>query len=107
MEVTSVKIQKLFEGSKTMLTGIASVIIDNMICINDIRILKSADKVFVAMPNKMISEGLYKDIVHPINKEGRAVIEEAVLSAYAAYLEEKEAAKKPEEATAESVEASK
>ena len=89
MEVTSVKIQKIFNDPKQMLVGIASVIIDGMLCINDIRILRSSEKVFGAMPNRMIEDGLYKDIIHPINREGRAILEEAILSTYAAYVEEK------------------
>ena len=99
MEVTSVKIQKIFDDPKQMLVGIASVIIDGMLCINDIRILRSSEKIFVAMPNRMIEDGLYKDVVHPINREGRAILEESILSTYAAYVEERNSDSKeaPEE----------
>lgn len=96
MEVTSVKIQKVFSEPQKMLVAIASVIIDGMLVINDIRILKSAEKTFVGMPSRRIQDGLYKDIIHPINAEGRKIIEDAVLSTYAAYVADM-ATKEPED----------
>lgn len=86
MEVTSVKIQKVFSEPQKMLLAIVSVIIDGMLVINDIRILKSAEKTFIGMPSRRIQDGLYMDIIHPINAEGRKIIEDAVLSTYAAYV---------------------
>lgn len=91
MEVTSVKIQKLITEPRKMLVAVASIIIDGMLVINDVRILKSDEKLFIAMPSRQLEDGLYKDVVHPINREGRKILEEAVLGTYAAYLEDLEA----------------
>ena len=92
MEVTSVKIQRIIQEPKKMLVAVASVIIDGMLVINDIRILKSEEKMFIAMPSRQLDDGVYRDMVHPINKEGRRILEEAVLNAYSLYMENLEAA---------------
>ena len=82
MQVTSVRIQKKFDEPDKMLKAIASITVDNMIAIHDVRLLKSAEKMFIAMPNKKLGDATYKDLVHPINSEGRKILEEAVISAY-------------------------
>ena len=86
MEITGVKIQKVFDDESSMLKAIASITIDNMIAIHDIRLLKTAEKVFVAMPNRKLGDGTYKDVTHPINAEGRRMIECAVIPAYEDYI---------------------
>lgn len=96
MQITSVKIQKTFDEPEKMLLAVASVTVDDMLAIHDIRLLKSLDKMFIAMPNKKIGEATYKDVVHPINSEGRKMFEAAVISAYEEYI-----ASASEEATAE------
>ena len=86
MQITSVKIQKTFDEPEKMLLAVASVTVDDMLAIHDIRLLKSVDKMFIAMPNKKIGDATYKDVVHPINAEGRKMFEAAVISAYEEYL---------------------
>ena len=86
MQITSVKIQKVFDDPEKMLLAVVSVTIDDMLAIHDIRLLKSVDKMFIAMPNKKLGDATYKDIVHPVNSEGRKLFEEAVISAYEEYL---------------------
>lgn len=92
MQITSVRIQKTFDEPDRMLKAIASVTIDNMLAIHDVRLLKSSEKTFIAMPNKKLGDATYKDLVHPINAEGRKLFEEAVISAYNEYLEAAETA---------------
>lgn len=82
MQVTSVRIQKTFDEPDKMLKAIASITVDNIIAIHDVRLLQSAEKMFIAMPNKKLGDATYKDLVHPINAEGRKILEEAVISAY-------------------------
>ena len=85
MQITSVKIQKVFDDPEKMLLAVASVTVDDMLAIHDIRLLKSADKMFIAMPNKKLGDATYKDVVHPVNAEGRKMFEGAVISAYEEY----------------------
>lgn len=86
IEVTSVKIHKVIDDPKTALVGIASVVIDDSLLIHNVRVLKIPEKMFVAMPNQKVDDGVYKDIVHPINAEARSIIENAVISAYTDYV---------------------
>ena len=87
MQITNVKIVKTFDDSQKLLKAIASVTIDDSLIIHDIRLLKTDDKMFIAMPNKKLSEGEYKDIIHPINKEGRELFTTAVIAEYEEYIE--------------------
>lgn len=90
MEITSVKIQKVFDDPNKTCVAFASITIDNMIAIHDIRILNLKDKQLVAMPSKKIGDGTYKDIAHPISAEARAAVENAVLCAYSDYVSGKD-----------------
>lgn len=88
MQITNIKIQRVFDDADRVLKAIVSVTLDNMIAIHDIRVLKTVDKMFIAMPNKSTGEGVYKDVVHPINPECRNMLETAVIAAYGQYIED-------------------
>ena len=78
MKVTSVNVKKLEkEGSR--MKGIASILLDDLIAIHDIRIIAGDNGLFVAMPSRKTPSGTYRDIVHPITPEGRQMIESAIL----------------------------
>ena len=78
----------MFNEPDKLLKAIANVTFDNMLAVHDIRLLDTGDKMFIAMPNKKISEGTYKDVIHPVNQQGRDLITNAVISAYQKALEE-------------------
>ena len=81
MKVTSVNVKKLEkEGSR--MKGIASILLDDLIAIHDIRIIAGDNGLFVAMPSRKTPSGTYRDIVHPINQEVRDMFEEEILKAY-------------------------
>ena len=42
---------------------------------------------FAAMPNKLDSNDVYRDIVHPISSEARNKLEGIILKAYENYIE--------------------
>lgn len=89
LKVTDVRVKRL--DSVMRAKGIASVVIDNSFCVNDIRIIESnttKGEYFIAMPSRKLENGTFKDIAHPINKEARAEIERAVLDEYKKQLEE-------------------
>ena len=90
MKVTSVKVKKI-EKENSRMKGIASILLDDMIAIHDIRIISGDNGLFVAMPSRKTATGDYRDIVHPISQEARDVIEGAILEEY----------NKPEEETSE------
>jgi stage V sporulation protein G len=58
--------------------------------VRDLRIVRNSRGEFsVAMPNKKQRDGSYWEIVYPITAEARAMIEEAVLTAYRAIFHSK------------------
>ena len=81
MKVTSVKVKKI-EKENSRMTGIAEILLDDMIAIHDIRIISGDNGLFVAMPSRKTPTGDYRDIVHPISQEARDIIEKAIVEEY-------------------------
>ena len=81
MLITEVQIRRL-EESLTKMRGIASVTLDRMIVIHDIKILYSGGNYFLAMPSKQTKVGTFKDVVHPINAMVREAFEKLVIGGY-------------------------
>ena len=80
MNITNIKIKKFATEGK--MRAIASITIDDCFAIHDVKVIENNDKVFVAMPNKRLKDGTFKDVAHPINIETRKLIEGAVIEAY-------------------------
>lgn len=80
MEITSILIKKFDTDSK--MKAIASVTFDDSFAVHDIKVIENESKVFVAMPNKRLKDGTFKDVAHPINFDFRQYIEKEVLEAY-------------------------
>ena len=49
---------------------------------DDIKVISVRDKNFIVMPSRKNPDETYRDIVHPINAQFRAHLEEAVIRAY-------------------------
>ncbi len=84
MKITDVKIRKIFQNSA--MKAIASVTFDDQLAVHDIKIINARDRQFIVMPNRKCPDDTYRDVVHPVNSEFRAMIEEAVMAAYEAEL---------------------
>ena len=80
MEITEVKIRKIFEEST--LRAIVSVTFDDCFTVHDIKIVFANSAYILVMPNKKLSSGRMSDIAHPINSEFRGRLEKAVLDEY-------------------------
>lgn len=91
MEITDVRIRKLFDG--TPMKAIASVTFDGQLALHDVKIINARDKFFIVMPSRKNADGTYRDIVHPINADFRSTLEKAVIDAYEAELARVEAEK--------------
>ena len=76
----------------------ASVTIEDMFAVNNIRVVNSEKGLFVAMPQVKDNKGEYRDICFPVTADLRKQMNEAILGAYA---EEKEKAAPTKESTAE------
>ncbi len=79
MQITSVNVKKY---DKEKMKGIASVLIDDCIVIRGIRIIEGEKGLFIAFPSRKNNEGLYVDVVHPINSETRKQFEDAIFEEY-------------------------
>lgn len=81
MKITSVSVRKVNkEGSR--MRGNASIVLDDMVAIHDIRIIEGDKGLFIAMPSRKTKTGSYRDIAHPISQEVRSMFEKEILDAY-------------------------
>ena len=85
MKVTDIKIRKTFnEGN---VKAVVSVTLDDFIAIHEIKVVQGNGRIFAAMPNRLDSNDVYRDIVHPISSEARNKLESIILKAYENYIE--------------------
>ena len=87
MKLTDIKIRKLFDEEDNRLKAIISVTIDNCLAVHDIKVVEGDDRLFVAMPSRKDENGIFRDIVHPIDADARKEIEDDILREYKNYLE--------------------
>jgi len=85
VNITDITIRRIY-GDKGRLLGLASIVIDHDVMVYNVKIIQGDDRVFVAMPNHRGSDGIYRDLVHPLTPEARRELETAVLEKYREYL---------------------
>ena len=81
MLITALQVKRI-ENSGTKMQGIATVTLDDMIAIHDIKVLNNGGSLFLAMPSRITKSNTFKDIVHPINSDVRQVLERLIFAAY-------------------------
>ena len=81
MLITAIQIRRI-ENSGTKMRGVASINLDNMVVIHDIKVLEADGKSFLAMPSKQTKVGTFKDMVHPINVRVREAFETLIIGGY-------------------------
>jgi stage V sporulation protein G len=79
MEITEVKITLRDEPK---LKAFVDVVFDNAFVIHGMKVIQGTEDLFVAMPNKRGKDGVFRDIIHPINTTTRVKLESVVLNAY-------------------------
>ncbi len=95
MIISDIKVRKLFEEGP--MKAIVSVTFDGQLAVHDIKVINAREKLFIVMPSRKNPDGTYRDIVHPINAQFRAVVEGSVIEAYEKALEEAKNAEETEE----------
>ena len=80
MIITDVRIRSV--DGQNRLKAVASITIDGVFAVNELRIIEGKNGLFVAMPSRQSNDGTFRDIAHPINAETRKVIEDAVIKKY-------------------------
>jgi len=99
MQITDIKIRKLFDEGP--MKAVVSVTFDSQLAVHDIKVIYARERYFIVMPSRQNPDGTYRDIVHPINAQFRATLEDAVIKAFEEALE----AAKQEAANTEEAEA--
>ena len=79
MTITEVKFRRFINEGKLRAV---SLTFDGSFAVHDIKIVQGEERLFVAMPSRRDDNGVFRDIVHPIDSELRNEIEEEILSAY-------------------------
>lgn len=80
MNITDIRVKKLSKSGK--MRGVASITIDDAFVVHDIKVIEGEKGYFIAMPSKMLSDGEFRDVAHPLNSETRDMIQTMVLERY-------------------------
>ncbi|HTG01109.1 MAG TPA: septation regulator SpoVG [Nitrospirota bacterium] len=80
MEITEVRVFPV--NNEERLKAYATITVDNVFLIRDLRIINGNTGLFVAMPSRKMKDGTFKDIAHPLNSDTRQMIEKKVLAEY-------------------------
>lgn len=80
MRITSIEIRKI-ENAGTI-KAVASIVLDDAICINRIEVVEREGEMFISFPIRKNREGKIYNIAHPINSETREKIQKAILQEY-------------------------
>ena len=85
MQITDIKIRKVFDEGP--MKAVVSVTFDGQLAVHDVKVINARDMFFIVMPSRKNPDDTYRDIVHPINADFRAMLEREVIAAYEAELE--------------------
>ena len=80
MQITDVRIRKMEKEGK--MKAVASITLDDVFVIHDIKVIEGDRGLFIAMPSKRTADGEFRDIAHPINSETRENIQKIILEGY-------------------------
>lgn len=79
LDITQVKVVPT-RGDK--LKGFASIVLNDVFLVGDIKIIEGSRGLFLSMPSKKRKDGSYRDIAHPLNQETRELMEQVILDKY-------------------------
>ena len=80
MQITDIRVRMVSTDSK--MRAVVSVTFDDCFVVHDIKVIEGEKGLFIAMPSRKTSDGEYRDIAHPINREMRTSLETAILDVY-------------------------
>ena len=80
MNITDVRVKRISKEGK--MKAVASITLDDVFVIHDIKIIEGEKGPFIAMPSRKAADGEYRDIAHPINSETRTRLQDLILDAY-------------------------
>lgn len=80
MKITEVRLTK--QDGQGTLKAFASVTFDGVFAVHGLRVVEGKNGLFVSMPNRQLKDGEYKDIAHPVTKDFKDELSNAVLAEY-------------------------
>ncbi len=80
MRITEVKVLPVDGDEK--LKAYVTVKLDDCFVIRDMKVIKGTTGYFIAMPAKKMKDGTYRDLVHPLDKSTRQMLEDLVMDEY-------------------------
>lgn len=80
MEVSEIRIRMVDNDSK--MKAVVSITFDDVFVVHDIKVIEGNKGIFIAMPSRRSPDGVYRDIVHPINTEFRDALVKRIVSKY-------------------------
>ena len=80
MQIGDIRIRKVDKEGK--LRGVASITIDGVFVVHDIKIIEGDRGLFIAMPSKKGLDGEFRDIAHPIDQGTREMLAHEIITAY-------------------------
>lgn len=86
MEITDVRLRKMEKEGK--LKAVASITIDEVFVVHDIKVIEGDKGFFIAMPSRKSLDGNYRDIAHPINSDMREKLSGLILEKYEEFVQE-------------------
>ena len=81
MEITDVRVYPVQDEK---VQAFVSIVFDRCFMVNDIKIIRGKDGLFVSMPSRKRKNGDFKDVAHPLNSETRRWVEDRILGTYRA-----------------------
>ena len=80
MNITDIRMRKVEKEGK--MKAVASITIDDVFVVHDIKVIEGEKGMFIAMPSRKTPDGDYKDIAHPINSDTRDELQNMILKKY-------------------------
>lgn len=81
LNITDIRV-KPNRKKESKLKALVSLVIDDCFAVHGIKIIAGADGEFIAMPTESFADGVFRDIVHPLNSETRESMKDMILAAY-------------------------
>ena len=81
MKITDVRVRKV-SANEGKLRAVVSITMDDEFVVHDIKVIEGDKGLFIAMPSRKASDGVYRDIAHPISKTTREMIQNRILEKY-------------------------
>jgi stage V sporulation protein G len=88
---------KVFLVDEPKLKAFVSIVFDHCFMVNDIKVIRGRDGLFVSMPSRRKKNGDFKDVAHPLNNDTRSWMEQAILTAYRQMVAQERGRTRPED----------